>query len=320
MESMLIQTKLHTPQINAELVKRPFLLQRLNQNPNRKLTLISAPAGFGKTTLTACWLNVQTVCWLSLDENDNDPVHFWSYIVAALQTAVPHLTIPAPRESLPAVVTALINQLAAQPADAKIFLVLDDYHTIQTAAIHESVTLLLTHLPPALHLVITTRADPPLPLPQLRVRQQMVEIRDMDLRFDERETAVFLNEIMQLDLSAADVATLESRTEGWIASLQLAALALQTAVSQPEEKHHFVTTFAGSNRYLVDYLLEEVLLRQSPAIREFLLLTAVLDRFCADLCDVVTADALTADTPSPRAADTLRYLESANLFLIPLDY
>ena len=322
MASMLIQTKLHIPQINDELVKRPFILQRLNQNPNRKLTLVSAPAGFGKTTLTTCWLREQTVCWLSLDEHDNDLMQFWRYVVAALETAVSEIgntVLPALRNSPQTAVSAIINQISTHATDKKIFLVLDDYHTIETTAIHKTLALLLTHLPAALHLVIITRADPPLPLSKLRVRQHMVEIRDTDMRFDEQETAVFLNNIMQLGLSAADISRLATRTEGWVASLQLAALALQTAVSNPEEKHDFVTTFAGSNRYLVDYLLEEVLSHQSAVIREFLLLTAVLDRFCADLCDAVMGDGTVTDnaivnSPSP-TAETLRYLESSNLFL-----
>ena len=324
MNSTLIQTKLQIPQLNPALVKRPFLIDKLEQGLAQKLTLVSAPVGFGKTTLVVNWLAEKTnACWLSLNENDNDPVQFWSYMIAALQTAVSHLgdiVLPALQDSPLTAVTTLINQLASRPATEKIILVLDDYHLIQTNEIHESVAFLLTHQPAVLHLVITTRADPPLPLMQLRVRRQMVEIRDSELRFNGQETAVFLNTIMQLDLSETDVAALENRTEGWVASLQLAALALQAGNRQAEEKHHLIATFAGSNRYLVDYLLEEVLYRQPPPIRHFLLLTAVFDRFCADLCNTIFANFILKKEAPPRPAkETLRYLETSNLFLILLD-
>ena len=319
MEPTLIQTKLQRPYMREKLVQRHRLVQQLNENSERKLTLVLASAGYGKTTLVTSWLENQDneVCWVSLAENDNDPVQFWLYVIAALQTVSPEVgqtALPILRNSSTTAVSVLVNDIDTHcPPDKPFILVLDDYHEISEPSIHQDLIFLLTHSPPCLRVVITSRVDPPFPLPRWRVRGLMSEIRDADLRFTEAEATVFLNQVMGLNLTTEDVTALEKRTEGWVASLKLAGLAMQSPTVLPQDRHDFVANFTGSDRYIVDYLLEEVLHQQSPHIQEFLLETAVLDRLCASLCD----DILTDNTQS--SASVLAYLEQANLFLTPLD-
>jgi LuxR family maltose regulon positive regulatory protein len=318
----LLQTKLYIPATRSDLVARPRLVTRLNTglHPPTKVMLISAPAGFGKTTLVSSWLHQVKahddgpvhVAWLSLDENDNAPLQFLHYVIAALQTVKPGIGKPtlaaaqsSPDLSLETLTTHLINELAT--FSPRIVLVLDDYHTITAVNVHQMINFLIGHLPPNVHLLISTREDPPLALSRLRVRQELIELRAADLRFTEAETAAFLNDLMALALTPDDVAALESRTEGWIAGLQLAALSLRSTA----DKSDFVRAFAGSHRFLTDYLVDEVLSRQPPAVQTFLRRTAILERFCASLCD-----AILEDTDS---RETLRQLEQANLSLVPLD-
>ena len=261
----------------------------------RKLTLISAPAGFGKTTLVSEWLAdcERPVAWLSLDEGDNDPTRFLTYLVAALQTiasnigagvlAVLQAPQPPPTE---VILTALLNEITTIPDH--FILVLDDYHVIDSKPVDNALTFLLEHLPPQMHLVIATREDPHLPLARLRARGQLTELRAADLRFTPAEAAEFLNQVMGLNLSAEDIAALEARTEGWIAGLQLAALSMQGH----QDVTSFIQSFTGSHHFVLDYLVEEVLQQQSESIQTFLLRTSILDRLCGSLCDAVLLDPL----------------------------
>ena len=320
----LLQTKLHVPRLRPFLVPRPHLIKALNQGLAGKLTLISAPAGFGKTTLVSSWIDtLQTenatlpplstqIAWLSLDKNDHVPARFLSYIIAALQRVDPHIGVSA-RSMLqasplpvPTLLTALLNDIAARPDP--LVLVLDDYHVIDAQPIDEALAFLLDHMPPQLHLVITTREDPNLPLARLRVRGQLTTVRASDLRFDLAEAAVFLRQTMGLDLSEDNIAALEARTEGWVAGLQLASISLQ---GRQHDAADFIDAFTGSHRFVLDYLVEEVLHRQSESVQRFLLQTSILDRLCGPLCDAVC---LSTDGQA-----TLEALDRANLFLIPLD-
>ena len=320
MPTSLLQTKLYAPRARPLLVPRPRLIEKLNQGIHHKLTLISAPAGFGKTTLVSEWIAAEEwpTAWLSLDESDTDPIHFLTYFVAALQRIAPEVgqTILAGLQSpqpppIVSILTNLLNEVATMPQD--ILFVLDDYHRVEAKAVDEALTFLLEHLPPTLHLVITTREDPQLQLPRLRARGLLTELRAADLRFTEAEAAVFLNEAMSLNLSPADVASLEARTEGWIAGLQLAALALQGHPSQPGpgERSQFIQAMAGDNRYILDYLVTEVLQHQPDPIRRFLLQTSILSRLSGPLCDAVTGQA--------NGSHILETLERTNLFVISLD-
>jgi LuxR family maltose regulon positive regulatory protein len=319
MSTPILTTKLYIPPTRPELVSRPRLIERLNEGRHRKLILISAPAGFGKTTLVSEWIAdckrpepEIRVAWLSLDEGDNDLVYFLSYLTAALQTIVPtlgedvvkalHSPQPPPHESI---LTSLLNDLATIPDDFA--LVLDDYHLIDTQSIDRALTFLLDHLPPQMHLVVTTREDPQLPLARLRARSQLTELRAADLRFTPAEAAEFLNQVMGLDLSSEEVAALEARTEGWIAGLQLAALSIQGR----EDTSGFIKAFAGDNHYIVDYLVEEVLQCQPDSVRSFLLQTSVLGRLSGPLCDAVTR--------REESGTLLETLERGNLFVVPLD-
>ncbi len=319
MVTPLLETKFYVPKWRRGLVPRPRLSDRLNRGAESKLTLVSAPAGFGKTTLLADWLAAvavdgRTVTWLSLDQSDNHPASFWTYLIAALQTAEPHigasaislLQSPQP-PPIEAVLTLLLNELGGMSTD--LVLVLDDYHVIDARDIHDGMVFLLDHLPPRPHLVIASRADPPLPLARLRARGELVEIRAADLRFTPDEAAVYLNQGMGLDLTAHDIAVLEDRTEGWIAALQLAALSIKGR----EDTATFIAGFSGDDRYIVDYLVEEVLKRQPDQIRQFLLQTSVLDRLSGMLCDAVTGQ------DSGTGNGMLEALERANLFVVPLD-
>lgn len=317
----LLATKLYLPRLHTQFVARPRLRARLEAALSRPLTLIAAPAGFGKTTLLADWLSSTPaashhVTWLALDAGDADPIHFLRYLITALQKLSPAIgatilpllqaTQPPPLELL---LPVLVNDLTQVPEGS--LLILDDYHVIDAAAIHHLLTFLLDHLPPQLHLVIATRVDPPLPLARLRARGQLVEVRAADLRFTTEEAAAFLHEVMGLHLSAIDIAAIEARTEGWIAGLQLAALSLQHLPS--EQVSTFIDSFAGSHRFVVDYLADEVLASQPVEVQIFLLHTSILDRFCAPLCDVVVG---TTNLPSQ---SLLQHLERANLFLVALD-
>ncbi len=312
----LLATNLYIPPPREHGVSRPRLIEKLLSSKNRSggLILLSGPAGFGKTTLLSDFAArlERRVAWLSLDDGDNDPIRFWTYLIAALQTvsngigeellAMLGSPQPPPEAAIP---TLLINELAAQ--DQNITLVLDDYHAIQTPSIHNGVVFLLEHVPEKFHIVISTRIDPPWPLARYRARNQLIEIRAKDLRFSAEEAAQFLNQTMGLELSTQDVEALETRTEGWAAGLQLAALSMQGR----SDTAAFVQAFTGSNLYVAEYLLEEVLQRQSAQVQEFLLQTSILERLNGDLCEAVTGRS--------GAQTTLLDLQRANLFVIPLD-
>jgi LuxR family maltose regulon positive regulatory protein len=327
----LIRTKLHLPFTRPDLVSRPRLQARISEGLARPLTLIAAPAGFGKTTLVAASVAAcgMPVAWLSLDKDDNQVERFLRYLVAALQEAVGSigseaaqlLTAAGPADP-EAVLTRLINDL--ETIGQEIALVLDDYQFVRSPAVHEAVAFLLDHCPKPLHLVIASRSDAPLPITRLRARGQSVELRGADLAFTEVEAAQFLNEVMGLGLDAESVAALAARTEGWIAGLQMAALSMRDR----QDVAGFIAGFSGTNRYILDYLLEEVLAGQPPQIRRFLLATSILGRLTAPLCEAVLAgdegegDDRSAGVDAPwagRSAATLDYLERANLFLVPLD-
>jgi LuxR family transcriptional regulator, maltose regulon positive regulatory protein len=313
----LLATKLHQPRPRAQLVPRVHLVERLQQGLSGALTLASAPAGFGKTTLISQWLAgcARPAAWLSLDERDNDPARFLAYLVAALQTIgatigagilrVLQASQPPPFEAL---LTTLLNDLTTLPDP--FVLVLDDYHLIEAQAVNQALTYLVEHLPPQMHLVLATREDPPLPLARLRARGQVTELRAADLRFTPVEAVAFLKEVMGLSLSAEDIAALERRTEGWIAGLQLAALSLQ----RHEDPARFIQAFTGSHQFVLDYLVEEVLQQQSQHVQTFLLRTSILERLCGPLCEAVALD------PATPGQATLEALDRANLFLVPLDH
>lgn len=335
MADLLLQTKLYIPSAATSLVARPRLLERLQALTRARLTLIAAPAGFGKTTLVAAYIadlatkskvlladshHPQKFCWLSLDVSDNEPTRFFLYWIAALQTVAPHcgrqtqLLLLAPQPTAPETwLTLLLNEMAA--LTDSVVLVLDDYHLITTPALHEALTLIIDRLPPTVHLLMLSRADPPLPLARWRVRGQLAELRAADLRFTIAETALFLNEVMGLHLTPAELATLDARTEGWIAALQLAALSLQEGDVQS-----FLRSFTGGQRYVVDYLVDEVLNRQPLVIQRFLLQTSILDQFCAPLCAAIMTETgeVTSDA-TIQAQTILEQLERSNLFLVPLD-
>ena len=318
MVGSLISTKLRPPRTRPKLVSRARLTTRLARHGGRKLTLISAPAGSGKTTVLVEWLDglleetEGSVAWTSLDAGDNDPVRFLSYVVAALRNVeggfgtgvIASLRSPQPPD-MGAVAAILINDLAALPGEVTV--VLDDYHVIDSEPVHGIISDLVDNLPPNAHLVISTRIDPPLPLSRLRARAQIAELRAADLRFTPEEAGAFLSGVMGLDLTADEVAALEDRTEGWIAGLQLAALSMRGR----EDVSGFIGAFAGSNRYVLDYLVEEVLARQPEPVRSFLLHTSILDRMSGGLCDSVTR--------GRGAQRMLETLDKENLFVLPLD-
>ena len=313
---VLLATKLYVPRPRPGFVPRPRLAEALGEGLARRLILVCAPAGSGKTTMLADWARSgnRPVAWLSLDAADNDPARFWRHVVAALDRARPGigervgplLGPPAPA-SFEGLVTALINELAAQRGDGEVLLVLDDYHRIDAQPVHGSLGFLLEHLPPGLHLVLASRADPPLPLARLRAGGQLAELRAADLRFTAEEAAALLRESAGADLPAAAVAALAARTEGWVAGLQLAALSL----AGQADPAGFVAAFSGSHRYVLDYLAEEVLDRQHEELRTFLLETSVLERLSGGLCDAVTGR---TDSQA-----MLERVEQAGLFLVPLD-
>ncbi len=314
----LLSTKLYVPEARPNLVSRSRLVTRLEEGlrHGHRLTLVSAPPGFGKTTLIREWAGVteRPVAWLSIDESDNDPARFLRYMTAALaqaddrvgQALAPSLPSASPSESPNAGGIRLINDLARVGID--LLLVLDDYHLIGEFAVHDLVTFLLASPPPSLHVVVGTREDPPLPLARMRARDQVTEIREGTLRFTAEEASAFLNQTMSLGLSAGSIATLAARTEGWITGLQLAGLALRQLAGSSDE---FVAAFAGDDRYIVDYLMAEVLDREPEPIRGFLRQTSILDRLSAPLCDALTG--------RDDSQAILEHLIGANLFLVPLD-
>jgi len=329
----LIRTKLYRPRITGDLVLRPRLVERLNQGLDRKLTLVSAPAGYGKTTLLAQWLEGcdRPVGWVSLDERDNDPVVFLSYLVAAVRTVFPAACstilglLQAPQTPPPDYLAGtLANEITDVPK--AFMLLLDDFHTIHDEAVHNLLAALIHDLPQQVHLVLASRTDPPLGLASLRASRQMQDIRAGDLRFTANETRSFLEQTVGVSLRADTVRLLEERTEGWVVGLRLAALSMR---GLPDHTA-FVQSFRGTQRDLMDYLVAEVLARQPQHVQEFLLRTSILDRFCAPLCDEVldTGDWVMEPDQLPRpdirypmsGRATLDELERANLFLVPLDY
>ena len=311
----LLESKLRVPQPRPGQVVRDRLSDRLSGAGAAKLVLVSAPAGFGKTTALAQWLAssqaTRSVAWLSLDPRDNDPVVFFQYLVAALRAAIPGLGVEvlalleSPHRSVESVLSTALNELHAVPDG--VVLVVDDTHLIDSREVWDGVVFLVEHLPPQVVVVLATRADPPVPLARFRARGELVEIRAADLRFTAEEASAYLNQSMSLVLTASDVATLEERTEGWIAALQLAALSLQGR----RDVAGFIADFAGDDRHIVDYLVEEVLQRQPDDVREFLLATSVLSRLTGPLCDAVTGRG--------DGRTRLEALERGNLFVVPLD-
>jgi len=351
----LLATKLTPPPPRADLTLRPRLIDRLRRVTEHQLTLVVAPPGFGKTTLLSAWLTsvrleardlrlveeppsqasslkpqAPGIAWLTLDEADNDPVRFWTYLVAALEQRWPGVgadvaaLLRAPQPApIDTVLTVLVNAMAATPGT--LVLVLDDYHVISAAPIQQALATLIVYLPPNFHLVIASRADVPLPLARLRARGQVAEIRAVDLRCTSDEAAAFLRTMLGRDLAPDDIAALVERTEGWMAGLQLAALSLQ---GEPDAAG-LIAAIRGDNRYIWDYLVDEVLDRQPPAVQQFLLHTALLDRMCAELCDAVLearnlrlegSSGVQASSPKPQTSQAmLEELERANLFTVPLD-
>lgn len=318
----VLLTKLRRPPLRPGLTPRARLAARLAAGLDQPLTLVCAPAGFGKTTLVSTWLATLTgaaaphLAWLALEPDDNDPARFLLYLVQALAHARPGFgaaalaLLQSPPPPVPAALHALLNELTQSPA--RFVLALDDYHVIHAPAVHALMATLLEHLPPTLRLTLITRADPPLPLPRLRARRQLVELRSADLRFTETEAADFLHQTLGLEIAPAEITALSARTEGWIAGLQLAALSMQGRA----DVAGFVTAFAGSHRYIFDYLAEEVFQRQPPYRQAFLKHTAILDRLSAPVCEALLGP------PAPGApawAALLRQVEAANLFLTALD-
>ena len=340
MPETLLSTKLYVPSLRPNLVARPHLIDRLNQSLllGHKVTLVSAPAGFGKTTLVNEWvgslrLDAEKECqignkiaWLSLDESDNDPARFLAYFIAALQMIdssigqkVQTVFQSQQRLLIDPILMTLVNDIAQlsdpllENSSKDFVLILDDYHIIEEPTIHQAIEFLLERQPPRMHLVILTREDPPLPLSKLRVRNQMVEIRGSNLHFSEIEVEIFLNEIMKLGLVPEEIALLETRTEGWIAGLQLAAISLQNQANRQD----FIRAFSGDSRLVIDFLLDEVLLRQPEDIHRILLRTSVLDRMCGPLCDAVVN--LPDEESLLDGQSFLEYLDRANLFIVALD-
>ena len=312
----ILTTKLYVPPLRENVVLRPHLIERLDEGLRRKLTLISTPAGFGKTTVLSEWIAAYKgpAAWLSLDEGDRDSARFWLHFIAALRTLAASIgtkemgALQSPQPpSIEAILTSLLNQVVSLPDD--FIIVLDDYHMVDSKQIDAALAFLIEKLPPQMHLVIATREDPDLPLARLRARDQLTELRVKDLRFSESEAAEFLNQTMGLRLLPEDIAALEARTEGWIAGLQLAALSMQGI----QDTAGFIQSFTGSHRFVLDYLLEEVIHKQPENIQTFLLQTSILERMCGQLCDAVLLNSSVA------GQETLEHLERANLFIVPLD-
>ncbi len=314
MDFTLLKTKLYRPPLRPELVSRPQLVKRLNEGLNSKLIVISAPAGYGKTTLVSAWASQYEcpVAWLSLDEEDNDPVHFLSYIVSAVQTIKPGLgqeILSVLQSAQPPAITNLLPVLINQLDDIQVqfMLVLDDYHLIVSPEIHKAIIFIIDHQPPRMKLLLATRVDPPLPLPLLRGRGHLTELRQADLRFSEDETIAFLKKDAGIELASQEVNTLLNRTEGWIAGIQMAALSMRNK----KDISSFIEGFGGSHEYIVDYFTSEILNNLSETTKSFLLKTSFLDQLCGSLCDDVSGQS--------GGQQTLEELHEANLFLVPLD-
>ena len=312
----LLATKLLLPKGRKKLVARTHLFQKLENASEQKLVLVSAPAGFGKTTLVSEWLKntSRPAAWFSVDERDNDLARFLTYFIGALRTIDPHLggslinRLQGPEHPpIEYFLTSLINEISKKLPD--FFLVVDDYHLIENREIEEAVFFFLENLPAQTHLIIITREDPNLSLSRLRARGQLLELRVSDLRFSEQEAKGFLNEVMDLRLSAEEIKSLEKRTEGWAAGLQLAALSIQGQ----EDQAGFIKNFSGSHHFVLDYLIQEVLIKQPEYIQEFLLKTSILERLCCPLCETVL------ENDQINSQEVLEYLEQANLFILPLD-
>jgi LuxR family maltose regulon positive regulatory protein len=312
----ILATKLYVPRPRPKVVTRLHLIERLIEGLHRKLTLISAPAGFGKTTLISEWVAdcERPVAWLSLDEEDSDPGRFLSYFIAGFRTVAVNIgegalgALQSPQPALSELVlTSLLNEVAA--ISENFIVVLDDYHVVDSEQINHALEFMIERLPPQMHLVIATREDPDLPLSRLRARDQLTELRAADLRLTLSEASAFLNQTMGLHLSAENITALETRTEGWVAGLQLAAISMQGQ----KDASRFIQSFTGSHHFVIDYLVEEVLGRQPDHVQRFLLRTSILERLCGPLCDALLLDA------APSGQQTLEYLEHANLFLLPLD-
>ena len=309
----LLTTKLYIPQTSQNLVPRPRLFEKLNNVASAKLILVAAPAGFGKSTLMSEWATIidKPITWLSLDENDNNLRRFLFYLVAAIQkidSSIGEAILPSlevtdnpPVEQL---LSTLINEIAI--SENEFLIVLDDYHLITLQIIHDGLVFFLDHLPPNAHLVISGRIAPPISLSRYRARGQMIEIRPNDLRFTESEVKIFLNDLKGLDLLPEQIKALLSRTEGWITGLQLAAISMQGR----DDIHEFVSAFSGSHHYIIDYLVDEVMSRQSDEIQDFLCQTSIFNRFNAALCEAVLGIS--------NSKEILQHLIEANLFLIPL--
>lgn len=310
-----LSTKLYIPPVRPTLIPRPRLYDRLAPTNGNRVVLISAPPGYGKTTLISSWLaeNKCPACWLSLDERDNDPVRFLQYLARGLAQIIPALEIQSPgmlqEPPSDAMMNPILNAIALQAGP--FVLVLDDFHLIQSQPVLDMVTLLVERMPLQMRLFLLSRTDPPLPLARWRARGQMEEVRAGHLRLTRPEIAVFMNGLMHLPLSDEDIGALEARTEGWIAGLQLAALSMQGR----SDVHDFVAAFTGSHHYIVDYLLEEVLRQQPEPMRTFLLKTSILERLCGSLCEGIVEG--TRERIDGQAF--LQELERRNLFLVPLD-
>ena len=310
----MLLTKLHTPSTGKNYVHRPHLFDQLNEGLNRKLILVSAPAGFGKTSLISDWVNKNQIskAWISLDKGDNDPVEFVSYLIAGIQETLMDFGHAAlglfkspNKPTLESIASLLINDLTEIEKD--ILLVLDDFHLIQSSEIMHFLSYFLEHIPENTHLVISTRSDPMLPLARLRSQNQLIELRSRELSFSAKDISILFNKKLKIKLSEEDIYSLETKTEGWIAGLQLAALSMQGN----EDAAAFIKAFAGNNRYIMDYLIEEVLSVQQVGIEDFLLKTSVLEQLSASLCNSVL-----------ERSDSqliIEQLENSNMFMIPLD-
>jgi LuxR family maltose regulon positive regulatory protein len=314
MPTGLLASKLYFPPHRPDLVQRPHLFESLDAGLRGKLTLVSAPAGFGKTTVVSEWLRDRghPTAWLSLDKNDNDLSRFLIYLIASLQRVYSAIGVDvqaaleeSPSPQFEILLTRLISEIERLPD--KSVIVLEDYHLIASKPVHDAINFLIEYLPPTIHLVITGRTDPPLPISRLRVQGEVNEVRASQLRFTKDEVAAFLNDLMGFDLSSDGIAALEARTEGWVASLKLAALSMQGRDDWPE----FIAEFSGSHRYVIDYLVDEVLARQPEEVQTFLRRTSILERLCAPLCEHVAGGS--------KDLDIIDYLDRSNLFLIPLD-
>ena len=328
LDTPLLSTKIHIPPVRSELVPRPRLIDRLSAGLDRKLTLISAPAGFGKTTLVSAWVHStdRPVTWISLDEGDNDVVRFLNYLVAAFRQIdggigeVVHHLLEAPQlPPVEALLTELINDVVTR--SLPLVLVLDAYHAITELGVHAAVDFLLERQPPQMHVVIISCQDPPVSLSRLRGRGQVTEVRQSDLRFTLEEAATFLNQAMGLNLEAPSIAALDAHTEGWIAGLQMAAFALQSRIADggSDSVPRFIDAFSGRHHFILDYLTDEVLRHQPEPIHKFLLRTSILERMCASLCDALVGEAGENDSRFTSSRQILEHLQQTNLFVVPLD-